>query len=417
VTSSEAETAYASALASLFARVRFGERYGLDGPAALDRAIGRPAARRRCVLIGGTNGKGSTSAFTEALLRAQGLKVGLFTSPHLNSFCERIRLSGEDVSRAQVVELYARVTDAAARIGYDATFFECAWAMAALAFDEADVDVVVWEVGLGGRLDATNVADPEVSVVVTVDLDHEDVLGRGHARIAAEKAPIFRAGRVGVTAATGEGLRALRDAVAGWDSPLRPRLRVCDEDFVPVEGTLPLAGAHQARNAAVACQVVEALGVRVDASALQGVRWPGRCEQLRERLWVDCAHNVAGGVALARWLQESELGPIELVFGAMHDKDYAGVLSALLPGVNRVVVVTPDHPRGAPAEAVRASVSALAAHTQVEVAASVRAAIDAPLLPGDGARVVAGSCYLAGEARAAALGLEWPEAGLVTRAR
>lgn len=417
MTSSDVENAYAATLASLFARVRFGERYGLDGPAALDRALGRPAARRRCVLVGGTNGKGSTSAFTEALLRAQGLKVGLFTSPHLNSFCERIRVAGEDVTRAQVIGLYARVAEAAARIGYEATFFECAWAMAAVTFDEADVDVVVWEVGLGGRLDATNVADPEVSAVVTVDLDHEDVLGRGHPRIAAEKAPIFRAGRIGVTAAVGDGLSALRETLAGWEVQSRPRLLVCGEDFEPVTWTLPLAGAHQGRNAAVACQVVEALGVRADVAALQTVRWPGRCERLRERLWVDCAHNVAGGKALAQWLATSEVGPVELVFGAMHDKDYVGVLSALLPGVARAVIVTPDHPRGAPAEVVRAHAAHLGASVQVEVAPSVRAALDAPFSAGIAARVVAGSCYLAAEARAAALGLEWPEAGLVTRAR
>ena len=378
-------------------------------------------SRRPCVLVGGTNGKGSTAAFTEALLRASGLRVGLFTSPHLSSFRERIRVDGRDVEGAEVVTLAQRVLRAAERIAYDATFFECTWAMAALAFEDAQVDCVVWEVGLGGRLDATNVCDPVASAVVTVDLDHEDVLGAGFDAIAREKAALFRPGRPALTAARGPGLRALRRCVDGLPEAEKPRLRVCREDFAPYGGALPLPGEHQAANAAVALELAAALGIRPRPEDLAAVRWPGRGERVSEGTWLDCAHNVEGARAVVEWLGAAHLGPVELVFGAMHDKDYLGVLSILAPMAARIVVVTPDHPRGAPAaEVVRrfeAHRDRTAAPVEIVAVERVQSALEAPLSGGLATRLVTGSCYLVGEARAHVLRQPWPECGLATRAR
>jgi dihydrofolate synthase/folylpolyglutamate synthase len=373
------------------------------------------------VLVGGTNGKGSTAAFTEALLRASGLRVGLFTSPHLNSFRERIRVDGHDLEAAEVVTLAHRVLRAAEGIGYDATFFECTWAMAALAFDDAKVDCVVWEVGLGGRLDATNVCTPVASAVVTVDLDHEDILGAGFDAIAREKAALFRAGRPALTAARGPGLAALRRWIDALPGSERPTLRVCREDFAPYGGALPLPGEHQSANAAVALELATALGIRPRPEDLASVRWPGRGERLPNGTWVDCAHNVEGARAVVEWLEAAQLGAVELVFGAMQDKDFLGVLSILAPAVARIVVVTPDHPRGAPAtEVVRRfeeSREGTARGKEVVAAGGVQAALEAPLSGGKTVRLVTGSCYLVGEARAHVLRQPWPECGLATRAR
>ena len=236
---------YVGTLVRLYGLVRFGEKLGLDGPRELDRVLGRPVGAVPAILIGGTNGKGSTAAFVEALLRGRGFRTGLFTSPHLVSFRERIRIDGEDVGPDRVVALAERVLAAGQRIGGEVPFFEIVWGMAALAFAESSVDFAIWEVGLGGRLDATNACDPLVSAVVTLGLDHTAVLGPDLESIAREKAPIFRSGRPALTAARGEGLSALSAALAPGVS-----LRMIDRDFEPAAAPLPLPGAHQRDNAA-----------------------------------------------------------------------------------------------------------------------------------------------------------------------
>ena len=157
---------YEATLARLFELTRFGEKTSLDGPRALNSALGDPLSAYESILIGGTNGKGSTAAFLEALLRARGVRTGLFTSPHLMSFRERIRVDGQEVSAADVVELSPEILDLAEADG--ASFFEATWALAATVFARRGVDIAIWEVGLGGRLDATNVADPIATAIVGV---------------------------------------------------------------------------------------------------------------------------------------------------------------------------------------------------------------------------------------------------------
>ncbi len=378
--------AYGDALARLYELTRMGERLDLETPRALDAALGHPLGRYRSVLVAGTNGKGSTCAFLEALLRRAGLRVGLFSSPHLVSFRERIRVDGVDISESGVPPLVDRVLG----LGLEPSFFEAAWAMAALYFADAGVDLVVWEVGLGGRLDATNVCEPEVSAVVSVALDHTHLLGDTIEAIAAEKAPVFRPGRPALTAATGAALDALRR--------LRPDVR----SAVPVDVPVPLPGAHQRSNAGLAVAIAEALGVDPDTDALGSARWPGRGERIGDVL-LDCAHNPDGAGSLAAWLPE----PMDVVFGASEGKDVAGMAAALAPVARTVTLVTPRYPRCVPAPSI--------AHhfPGATVGTTVAAALDGRRGP----VLVCGSAFLVGEARAHLLGLEFPERGLLTTAR
>ncbi len=394
--------AYGDALARLYERVRFGEKPGLDGPRALDAALGGPVGRMRGVLIGGTNGKGSTAACVEALLRAAGVRTGLFTSPHLVSFRERIRIDGEDVAEAAVPTLFERVLEAGRRAAYEPSFFEVTWAMAALAFAEAGVEVAVWEVGLGGRLDATNASDPEVSAVVGVGLDHTAVLGPDLRSIAREKAAIFRAGRPSLTAATGEELEALGAAL-----PAGVTLTVVEAHRAP----RPLPGDHQARNAGLALAIVRGLGIDPDPAALDAVRWPGRAERMGDVV-LDCAHNPPAMATLVAWLRQAERAPVHVVFGAMSDKETSGMAASLRAVADSVTLVTPLYPRRAPAASL---LPAFAAFPRVRVVDDVAQALAER--PRDRTTVVTGSCFLVGEARARLTGAEYPERGLLSLAR
>jgi len=351
-------------------------------------ALGDPLSAYRSVLVAGTNGKGSTTACLEAVLRRAGLRTGLFTSPHLVSFRERLRVDGVEVSEAEVVEAAPVVLEAGPR----PSFFEAAWGMAAHLFAARGVDVAVWEVGLGGRLDATNVCEPEVSAVVSVGLDHVHVLGETLELIAAEKAAVFRPGRPALTAATGAALAALR--------ALRPDVRA----VAPFGGALSLRGAHQRRNAGLALELARALGVEPDARALADVGWPGRCERIGD-VCLDCAHNADAVDALVAALEE----PMHLVFGATEGKDVDAMAARLGPWARSVTLVTPTYPRRRTA----ADIAPTFARWSPRVGTTVAEALDERR----GATLVTGSCFLVGEARAHLLGLQFPERGLLTTAR
>lgn len=397
-----APSEYAATLARLFALSRFGEKRSLDGPRALEAALGHPLRAYRSVIIGGTNGKGSTCAFLEAALRARGVRTGLYTSPHLMSYRERFRIDGVDVDEATLVEAARPVLAAADRLG--GSFFEASWALAACLFRDAEVDVVIWEVGMGGRLDATNVCDPVASAVVSVGLDHTAALGETIPAIAAEKAGIFRADRPALTTAGAEALPTLRAAA--------PHLDVVEPiDALP---RLPLPGSHQRRNASLALAVAEAIGHGGPADDVLGVRWPGRVERFERDegdVVIDCAHNIAGARALAAWIDDIGLWP-HLVFGVMADKHAAEMAAVLGTRAATVAVVTPDYPRALEADVLA---RCFLGHPRVEVVPRVARAL--AWRPASNVTVVAGSCYLAGEARAHLLGVEYPECRLRTLAR
>ena len=373
----------------LFARSNFGMKLGLERMREACALLGDPQRSAPVLHVAGTNGKGSTCAFTAASLRAAGLRTGMYTSPHLNHFCERIRLDGEPISEERACELLeelrTRVPWALGDPGL--TFFEIATLMAFLAF--RDVEVMVVEVGLGGRLDATNVVEPLACAVATLGLEHTQYLGATLAEIAFEKAGIFKPGVPAVSA--GQPLPAAqvlqRRAAELGISLWRPGrdYRFESRDVRPFcyqgprwavrAGDLALQGHHQRTNAALACALLEAAaqaGLRVDPihaeEGLRTARWPARLERFGNVL-VDGAHNPPAVNALVRALPALVTGKIHLVFGALQDKDAAAMLRELLPLCASMHFCAPDSPR-----ALRPEVLAAFYLDAVNPAGQVRAA-------------------------------------------
>lgn len=409
------------ALALLDARARFGMRPGLETIRGMLGALGNPERRFRVVHVGGTNGKGSVSAMIASALRAAGHRTGLYTSPHLVRFHERIQVDGVDIAGGDLARAMARIRPALDAFP-EATYFEVATALALQHFADAGVEVAVLEVGLGGRLDATNViASPLVTVVTNVTLEHTEVLGDTVEAIAREKGGIVKPGVPLVTGATGPALQELR-AIA--DAQKTPVLAL-GEDFVPQpigaddagqalevhglrelgEVRVPLLGAHQAENAALALAALDACdaaGVRVPPDAvragLAATRWRGRLER-RGRVLLDGAHNPAGAVALAQFLKDRGIRPV-LVFGALADKDWRAMIEVLAPHARDAIATRPPSPRALdPMEAARAfSQSGIFGMVVEDVGHALRTAegIAGP----DGTVLVTGSLYLVGDALA-----------------
>ncbi len=405
-----------------------GMKLGLAAIDALCERLGRPERKVPSVLVGGTNGKGSTAATLSAIAKASGLRAGLYTSPHLMRVNERVRLEDEDAPSEELDAALGRVFAAAdAAPSVPATYFEAVTAAALLMFAERGLDLAVLEVGLGGRFDATNIAPAVLSAVTSIGLDHTEELGGTLSRIAAEKAGIFRRGRPALALAAAPEARDVLRAAAGeagaqWhDASLELSVRVGETG---TSGTLfdlttplrkialatPLPGAHQAWNTALAVRAAELLPEPVlaltEAALAEGVRrvrWPGRLERFdvggREVL-LDGCHNTEGAAALAAFLGEAGLaGRCRLLFGAMVDKDVEGMARLLFPAVRDVTLTAAASPRAAPADELARRVRA--ASGGVSSSRSVGEAIEALLAQGGSAPIiVAGSLYLVGEARA-----------------
>jgi dihydrofolate synthase/folylpolyglutamate synthase len=403
-------------------------RLGLEAIGAVCERLGRPEQRVPCVLIGGTNGKGSAAATLSSIARSAGVRAGLYTSPHLIRVTERIRIDEEDISAegldAALAEVFAAAEGAPP---IPLTYFEALTAAAFLAFSQSRLELAILEVGLGGRFDATNVAPARLSVVTSIGLDHTEELGPTLARIASEKAGIFRAGRPALARAQEpEALEVLREAAlrlgAQWHGA-EEELGV-EVERVSLDGTrfrlatprgqmrvaTRLPGAHQAWNAALAIRAAELLSeeeprlARVSLpDALARVRWPGRLERIRaggREVLLDGCHNTEGARALARFLRETALsGRCPLVFGAMADKDIEGIAAVLLPEAHRVLLAAPAQPRAASTGELSRRVAAVCPEP-VETAGVADALERALALPGSDPIIVAGSLYLVGEARA-----------------
>jgi dihydrofolate synthase/folylpolyglutamate synthase len=361
---------YGEAVARLLA-LRGGEiggmRPGLERIEALLDALGHPERRFQIVQVGGTNGKGSTAAMIAAILAAAGGRVGLYTSPHLCSFRERIRVNGSLIPESDVVDGVEAIGTLIARL--DATMFEAVTALALDHFARASVDVAVLEVGLGGRLDATTVGRPAVEVITRIDYDHQAHLGATLPQIAAEKAAIIRSGialaarqeppveavllrravEVGVPLLL-EG-RDLTVTVRGW-SLQGQRLDLAGPGWRLEEVACALLGVHQPGNALLAAAAARALAVEDIAirAGLEAVRWPGRFQILGRDpvLILDGAHNPGGARALAGSLRAYFPGqPVIFVVGISADKDAAGILDALLPLASRVIFTAASNARAA----------------------------------------------------------------------
>ena len=409
------------AAAYLASRARFGIKFGLETMQALMDALGQPQVAYPTLLVAGTNGKGSVAAYADAGLRAAGLRCGRYTSPHLVRVNERIVVGGEEIAPAELEAAVGAVRKAARRLVRDGTlpahptFFEVVTAAAFLHFRDRGVDVAVLEVGMGGRLDATNVSEPAASAIVTVDMDHEQYLGTTLGAIAAEKAGVLRPGRVTVVGrmATEARIAVLReadrvgarcvDAFEGTTAdPSTGGLRVRTPRGEHVVATLP--GRHQHDNAVVALRLLEeaaAAGLRFDlARAAHGfarARWPGRLQRIpgRPALLLDGAHNVSGAAALAAALQGEP--PFVLVFGSMADKDVAAVGRQLFPLALAVVVTQAPGERAATPVDIVARVGPVPPPVRRETDIGRALAVAERLAGPDGLVVVAGSLYLVGE--------------------
>lgn len=351
---------YRAALDILFARTTGPWKFGLERTRALLETLGDPHLRYPVFHVAGTNGKGSVCATLRALLESRGLRVGLYTSPHLVDFRERFTVGGRPVAEEAVVEFIERNLPEIERLG--ATFFEATTALAFEHFAMAAVDVAVVEVGLGGRLDSTNVVRPLVATVTTIGRDHVEYLGESLEGIADEKAGIFKPGAAAVIGEPDEALRArlARRAADAGASPVRilfdedpPRdvvtepdgtrftLAIGDEE-VPL--CTPLVGAHQAANAATALLALDAAGEpwRLPAGAarraLASVRLPGRFHR-HGRFIFDVAHNPDGASVLARTLDTvGTARPVVALLCVLGDKDWRGMMEALAPHVDRFVL-------------------------------------------------------------------------------
>jgi dihydrofolate synthase/folylpolyglutamate synthase len=395
---------YAELLAHLYPARRFGVVLGLDRMRAVLERLGAPERRLGAIVhVGGTNGKGSTVAMIAALAAAAGQRVAAYTSPHLSCLRERIVIDGAMIPEPELVAAADQVRAA----GGDAlTFFEQVTAMAMVAIAAAQVDVTVLEVGLGGRLDATNVVDPAVAVVTGVALDHEAILGDTLARIAAEKAGIFKPGRPAIIGASGvaEAVPALAAAAQAAGASAT----VIDDAAVMAVPPVGLPGRHQRRNAAAAVAAIRALQLPVVASALAIVRHPGRFELLRPpatpigvaRIILDGAHNPHGAQALAEALRERGELPV-LVISVSADKDAAGIAAALAPAVRAVIATRYQQDRAmdphALADVFAQAGAAPTTAPDLRTALVVATTYGAPIL-------IAGSLFLVGEARTLLLG-------------
>jgi dihydrofolate synthase/folylpolyglutamate synthase len=362
-------------------------QFDLDRMAAFMQALGDPHKRYPVIHVAGTKGKGSVSALCAAALRQAGYRVGLYTSPHLEDYTERIQIDGQPISRAGLIDLVNEVRPILDR-GTKLTTFEITTALAFVYFVRQQAGAVIAEVGLGGRLDATNVVSPLVSVITSISYDHMQVLGNTLAEIAAEKAGIIKPGiPVIVAPQLDEGMQAIEKIAAERGAPLvrvdraygyRPAEHSLDgQTFAiwpqtgdngrptsnPVELRIPLLGEHQVENAAVAYAALQAAstgGLKVETEDIQAgfaaVDWPGRFEVLRRRpaLVVDSAHNRDSARKLRQTLQEYFPGKrVILVFGASEDKDIAGMFAELLPITSEVIVTRSFHPRAAEPQALQ----------------------------------------------------------------
>jgi dihydrofolate synthase/folylpolyglutamate synthase len=409
-------------------------KFDLVNTTTLCERLGQPQRKFESVHIAGTNGKGSTAAMLESILRAAGLRTGLYTSPHLERINERIRLDGREISDADFAATFTRLHKvieellAAGKLAAHPTFFECMTALAFEFFAAARAELVVCEVGMGGRLDATNILVPEVAVITQIDFDHENYLGHSIQEIAAEKAGIIKPGARVVSAAEHLIARVvIRRRVAEQSAflvEIENEFRI--EDVTSHDGCfaftaisndsgaripldVPLPGRFQVRNALTALAAARMLaerGAPIDDGAIsRGIAatvWPGRLERIAERpaIYFDGAHNPAGAREIAVfWDQHLQGRNIFLIYGALRDKAVDEIAGQLFPRASMVILTSPAQPRAISA-AVLAEMTGHHAR-QVEVVADPAQAFERALslASPDDVIFVTGSLYLVGDLR------------------
>ena len=423
---------YQNELSYLYSLQQFGIKLGLSNIKELCSMLDDPQDSIKTIHVGGTNGKGSTAAIISSILTEAGYKVGLYTSPHLLNFTERIRINNIPISEERVSQLVGNIRG---RTGYrdiTPTFFEFTTALALCYFAEEGVDIAVMEVGMGGRLDATNIINPLISVITNVEYDHTEHLGSSLEKIAIEKCGIIKKGVPVVTSETKMPILSLMEDYA---KDVRSMTYVFGRDFCtnPVrltpyyneffyyglnwKGLLLkscLTGIHQMFNMGVAIYTVELLtkmGFDITAQqVVEGVRsvsWPGRLEILSYKpcVLVDGAHNHAGVIALRKFIEDVLMrekgdGKVVLIFGVLKDKDAWSMIGELIPSSSEIIITRPETERGLSVEGLRDIVGRYGIRPHVTRTVSEALSLAYDMARASDIIIVTGSLYVVGEARA-----------------
>jgi len=387
-------------------------KLGLENIRKLLAALGNPQKNYLKVQVAGTNGKGSVCAFLDSICNTAGIKTGIFTSPHLVSITERIRINGRDIGEDDFAQYASIVSERAEQmlvsgeLEYRPTFFEQVTAIALVAFAEAGVELAILETGLGGRLDATTAANAEIAAITRIDLDHQEYLGETIEKIAAEKAAIIHAQTKVVV--TGEQklevMAIIQERVR--TACVSGRYVLAEKTVLAERENLGLKGSHQVENSAVAVAVTNEIsayfkisGAEISAG-LKNTRNPGRLEY-RGRYLFDGAHNIGGAKALAEFLSEFEKRPITLIFGAMREKNVKEILNELAPFAERIIFTEPANTRslsyGELLEYLPAEITRERTFATDRVVNAIQ--IAETVTPDDGIILVTGSLYLVGEVK------------------
>jgi len=436
---------YGETLNYLYNLQKHGIKFGLDNISRLISALDNPHKSFPSVHVAGTNGKGSTSAIIASVLKAAGLKVGLFTSPHIVSFTERIKVNGEETTEKDIIKLAEEIKNIVERLGdFSPTFFEVVTAMALLYFKRKKIDIAVIEVGMGGRLDATNIVTPEVSVFTNISCDHKEFLGNTLKEIAHEKAGIIKREVPVVTSYQElEVIEVIEKKAAEKEAELYAYGKdfssalkredisgICfdymgNDSFTIYDLILPLTGEHQMQNASVAIKaamiVLNSLQIpkflseteniaEVIRNGLATTRWPGRLEMIKEEppMLIDGAHNPAAAMTLSKALEKIFLRKykkIIMVLGIMGDKDVKGIMEPLLPLASEIILTSSAYSRAASSNKL-VDVAASLGFFDVWIAPTVKDAIEiaTDLALGNfysSLIVITGSFYTIGEAKEA----------------
>ncbi len=379
---------YRAALDWLYSTQMFGIKLGLENARRLVAALDAFPEGKCVIHVAGTNGKGSVCAMAESIARTAGFRTGLFTSPHLVRYNERIQISGQEASDDEIAEGLSRLCELTSAWDPHPTFFELTTALGLWLFKKHDCEVIVLETGMGGRLDATNVVTPSVSVLTKIDLDHCRWLGDTLEKIAGEKAGIIKPGIPAVTFPQSTGV---------LDVFQKTTTLLTIAPAPHAAGPVGLPGEHQKWNAALAILALEKAGLAIPAAAiskgLRDVSWPGRFQEICPGMFLDGAHNPAAAATLVEtWKTDGPAARPTLLIGMLSDKDILATLTALAPLAAAWIAVTPRSSRSLPADELATEIK------KVSVAPVSVAESTAPsLLHGPRPLLVCGSLFLVGE--------------------
>ena len=395
---------YPEAIQFLYGLRLFGAKFGLENTLKLAALAGSPQTKLRFIHVAGTNGKGSTCAMLESIYRTAGLRTGLFTSPHLVSFRERIQIGRQMISEKEVVRLVEKIQKLLPEFPQEhhPTFFEIITVMALDFFAENGCELVIWETGLGGRLDATNIVTRLASIITNIGFDHQQWLGDTLEKIAFEKAGIIKSGVPVITATDEPEALAVIERIATEKNA--PLTIVAADKNLP--GELALAGEHQKRNATLALATVDILQKQIPVSEIQisaglrYVQWPGRLQLIEKdgrKILLDGAHNIAGAKALREAVEHNfRLQQRALILGVFADKDWQHICETLAPLAEKIYAIPVSSPRTANPNELADACRTVNPSAQIFVCDSLKQALQKT--SSEPFVVITGSLYLVGEA-------------------